>query len=130
MEKDLDKNTQFNYTIKQGVKPKTKPTAKTKEGKVKLRVREVLDVLPYCWYFMPVSKGYSRGGIPDFIGCVNGRMFAIETKSKYSSHKVTALQRYELDRIDGARGLALVINEDNVEDLERILTNECINGRL
>lgn len=124
----LDNTPDFNYNIAVGVKkPKTKLTAKTKEGKVKVRVREVLDGYEdKCWYFMPVTRGYSRSGVPDFIGCICGKMFGIETKSVHSSHKVTALQQMELGKIEQAGGIALVINEHNVETLKETL-DEYIN---
>jgi hypothetical protein len=128
--KEVDNTPSYNYTIGMGVKKKTTPTAKTKEGRVKQKVRAILDGYgELCWYFMPMTKGYSRGGIPDFIGCLNGRMFGIETKSIHSSHKLTALQAMELRNIEGSRGLALVINEDNIHTLKEILDG-CINGRL
>lgn len=131
MKKDLDNTPRYNYTISQGVKKtKTKVSAKTKEGKVKVKVREILDSYgERCWYFMPVTKGYSRSGIPDFICCLNGKMVGIETKSIYSSHRVTALQQMELGRIGDAGGLSLVINEENINELKGILDG-CFNGRL
>ena len=128
--KDVDNTPDYGYSIGEGVKKKVTPVAKTKEGKVKQQVRAILDAYgDKCWYFMPVSKGYSRGGIPDFIGCLNGRMFGIETKSVLSSHKLTALQAMELRKISDAKGIALVINEDNIHTLKGIL-DECFNGGL
>lgn len=53
----------------------------TPEGKIKNDVKYFLSSLPDCWYFMPVSMGYGRRGIPDFIGCWRGKFFAIETKA-------------------------------------------------
>ena len=129
-QKDVDNTHSYNYSIGEGVKKRSAPKAKTKEGRVKQQVRAILDAYgDKCWYFMPVSKGYSRGGIPDFIGCLNGKMFGIETKSVLSSHKVTALQQMELRRIGDANGIALVINEDNIDTLKEVLDG-CINGRL
>lgn len=126
--KDVDITQSYGYSIGKGVKKKATPTAKTKEGKVKQQVREILDGYgEKCWYFMPVARGYTRGGIPDFIGCLNGRMFGIETKSVLSSHKLTALQAMELRKIEDAKGIALVINEENIHTLKGILDG-CING--
>lgn len=126
--KSVENTLNYGYNIGEGVKKKVTPVAKTKEGKVKQQVREILDAYgEKCWYFMPVSKGYSRGGIPDFIGCLNGRMIGIETKSIHSSHKLTALQAMELRKISDAKGIALVINEDNLHTLKGILDG-CING--
>lgn len=105
--------------------PKQRKTrgAKTPEGKVKQRVKEILDELD-CYWFMPVTTGYSRGGVPDFIACVNGRFVGIETKSIHSSHTLTKLQEINLKQIETAGGVSLVINEQNVEDLSRLLKGE------
>jgi len=92
--------------------------ATTPEAKVKKRVKEILDKLE-AYYFMPATGGYGRSGIPDIIGCLNGLFFAIECKGKGGT--TTALQNRELARIGIAGGLALVINESNVEDLETLL---------
>lgn len=99
--------------------PKSKG-AKTPEGKVKQRVKKVLDELG-CYWFMPVTTGYSRSGVPDFIACVNGRFVGIETKSIHSSHTLTKLQERNIKQIEQSKGAAFVINEDNVEDLPIIL---------
>lgn len=127
--KTLDNTQQFDYNIVQGVKkPKAKLSAKTSEGKVKVHVREVLDTYgTQCWYFMPMTRGYSRSGVPDFVGCICGKMFSIETKSIHSSHKVTALQQLELGKIKTAGGLALVIDENNINTLRSVL-DEYINS--
>lgn len=91
-------------------------SSKTPEGKVKEQVRTLLERHD-AWFFMPSQSGFGRRGIPDFIVCYKGRFLAIETKSKYSSHKVTPLQKKELDAIKRAYGAALVVNEDNLSDI-------------
>lgn len=108
---------EFGYTVSTKKRKVTKPTSKTKEGKVKDRVRSFLRTLPNCWWYMPSQGAFAKAGVPDFIGCLSGRMFAIETKSIYSSHKVTALQAQQLQQIEEAGGIALVINENNVDKL-------------
>lgn len=102
-----------------GLKPRKRSTKKsgTPEGKVKDGVKAILNEIPHCWYYMPVSNGMGRAGIPDFIACVNGYFVAIETKSIKSSHGVTKLQEIELRNIKRANGQALVINEDNIGSL-------------
>lgn len=52
----------------------------TPESKVKKKVSKYLDTLPKCWYNMPVPSGYGRPML-DYIGCLDGRAFAIETKA-------------------------------------------------
>ncbi len=51
-----------------------------KEGDVKDNVKAVLkSVGDKCYWFMPSANGFGRAGIPDFIGWVDGREFAIAT---------------------------------------------------
>ena len=99
---------------------KSKKTSKTPEGKVKDKVREIFDNLGVYW-FMPVTGGYNRSGIPDFIACCNGFFIAVETKSKHTRHGVTALQEQNIKHIKDQGGIALVINEDNLDELEKVL---------
>ena len=90
----------------------------TPEGAVKAKVKIILKELQ-CYYFMPSANGYGRSGIPDFIGCLNGAFFAIETKAGKGT--TTALQDREIQRIKDAGGIALVINEENIDTLKRTL---------
>lgn len=99
---------------------------RTPEGKVKAKVKEILDELE-CYWFMPVTGGYSCSGVPDIIACVNGHFVGIETKSVHSSHGVTRLQELNLNRIKKNKGIALVITEDNVKDLQPLLEKLCQN---
>ena len=59
------------------------------------------------WFFMPVPSGFGEAGIPDFIGCYKGRMFAIETKA--AGKKPTRLQQMKLDAIAASGGEVFVI---------------------
>lgn len=95
----------------------------TPEGKVKAQVKAVLKKYR-VWYFMPVSAGYGKHGVPDFICCVhNGGMFgaflAIECKAE--GGKITALQAIQHIGITAAAGIVLVINEHNINTLEQHL---------
>lgn len=116
----VDSTPVSKYTTSIGVKQKrTRAKSKTPEGKVKDAVREILDNTEQCWYFMPVQNGMGQSGIPDFICCVRGKFLAVETKSKHTSRKLTALQAKQIDLINTASGTAVVVNEDNLSDFER-----------
>lgn len=95
--------------------------AKTPEGAVKARLRKHLDALG-IYYFMPAANGFGRAGIPDIIGCAAGQFVAFECKA--GKGKTTALQDRELQRIQGHKGWAFVINEDNVDNIEELLKME------
>ena len=92
--------------------------ARTPEGKVKDACTEVLREFG-AYYFFPVMGGYGKSGVPDIIACYRGRFIAIECKAGYN--KPTPLQEKELRAIEAARGVALVVREDTVEELVRIL---------
>ena len=91
---------------------------KTPEGKVKDEVRRVLKALN-IYYFMPATGGYGRSGVPDIVGCVNGRFVAIECKA--GLNQPTALQEREMENIKNAGGVAVVINEGSVRGLADLL---------
>lgn len=91
--------------------------AVTPEGKVKDSIKKIIDKYPSAWYFMPIPA-YHRG-IPDFIGVYRGIFFAIEAKA--GKGKLTALQRLVKTSISNTRGIYLVVNEENVADVDRML---------
>lgn len=92
--------------------------AMTPEAKVKKKVKEKLTDMGAYWA-MPVTGGYGASGIPDFMICHKGFFIGIETKS--GKKKPTTLQQHNLDRLSTAGGLALIINEDNVDRLEELI---------
>jgi hypothetical protein len=86
----------------------------TPEVKVKNKVKKILDSLS-CYHFSPLSGGYGRSGVPDIIACYKGRFVAIECKA--GKGKLTELQKYNIEQIQATGGLAIVINESNIEEL-------------
>jgi Holliday junction resolvase len=87
----------------------------TPEAKVKKKVKAILDELG-AYHFFPLMGGFGRAGVPDIIGCYEGCFFAIECKA--GSNKTTELQERELEKIRRAGGVAIVINEGNLEDVK------------
>jgi len=98
----------------------------TPEAAVKAKVKKILQ-LNKIYYFMPAANGYGRVGIPDFIACVDGFFLAVECKA--GKNKPTALQVMEIDAILKAGGVALVINEDNLSDLSKVIDGLRSNQR-
>jgi Holliday junction resolvase len=92
--------------------------AQTPEGAVKAKVRKML-ANHGIYYFMPPGMGLGRSGIPDIIGCKNGKFIAIECKA--GNGKATALQMRELNAIAKAGGLACLVNETCIDELEERL---------
>ena len=90
----------------------------TPEVKVKRKVTAQLKELG-CYYFFPATGGYGKSGVPDIVGCYNGRFFGIECKA--GKNKPTALQEKNLADIAKAVGIALVVNEENMNDINELL---------
>jgi hypothetical protein len=95
--------------------------AATPEAKVKAKIKAILKEHG-VYYAMPIGTGYGNVGVPDFLCCIHGVFVGIEAKS--GKNQPTALQCKNLEAIDGAGGIALVINEDNVTDLTNVIA-EC-----
>jgi len=92
--------------------------ASTPENKVKTRLKKTLDEMG-IWHFSPFQAGMGRAGIPDIIACYNGLFVAFECKA--NGNKPTALQQREIDAIRTAKGLAFVVDENNVQEIKELL---------
>ena len=90
----------------------------TPEAKVKKKVVQVLKEMG-AYYFYPVTGGYGRSGVPDIILCYKGNFVGIECKS--GTNKPTPLQEKNMKDIRAAGGVTLVVNEDNISSVSRIL---------
>jgi Holliday junction resolvase len=86
----------------------------TPEAKVKRKVTEQLRSIG-AYYFFPATGGYGKSGVPDIVGCYNGKFFGIECKA--GKNTPTALQQKNLDDIASVGGSAVVINEQNVKEV-------------
>ena len=93
----------------------------TPEAKVKASVVKLLKKYE-VYYFFPATHGFGRSGVPDIICCMNGIFVAIECKA--GKGKTTALQDRELKRIKENKGIAFVVNEENIHILEDYLRDE------
>ena len=84
------------------------------EKAVKAQVKKTLQDCPrLAWWFMPPANGYGRSGIPDFIGCVNGHMFAVETKS--GTNSLTANQLREVEALTQAGAKCWIVREMSLD---------------
>ena len=90
----------------------------TPESKVKQKVMKYLKEMD-TYHFYPVTGGYGKSGVPDIVGCYQGMFFGLECKA--GKNKPTPLQEKNLKDIRDAGGVALVINEENVDDVVRLI---------
>lgn len=92
----------------------------TPEGTVKRRVTALLREYN-AYYFSPATHGYGASGVPDIVACHKGFFFGIEVKADAKKNKPTKLQMDNLERIEKAGGVAVVIDADSVEHLRILL---------
>ena len=100
--------------------------AQTPEAKVKAKIKAILKTHG-VYYAMPIGTGLGNSGVPDFLCCVHGFFVAIEAKA--GKGKTTALQDKNIKQIIASGGLAIVVNEDNIEELEFLLKHVLRGGK-
>jgi hypothetical protein len=103
--------------------------AMTPEGRVKAAVKKWLQ-MKAAWFFLPVSNGMGKHGIPDVIACMPvtvtpemvgmtiGVFFAPECKALGRRSQVTDRQLQEIEGIRAAGGVAGVV--DAVSQLDEM----------
>lgn len=92
--------------------------AQTPEKKVKTQVTSILKTFG-AYYFYPITNGFGRSGVPDIVGSYKGKFFAIECKA--GKGKPTALQLKEMIAINDSGARAIVVNENNIHDVAKLL---------
>lgn len=60
------------------------------------------------WWYKPNAGAYGRAGIPDYIGCLAGKMFGIEAKA--NGNRLTKLQEVCVGQIREALGRVFIIH--------------------
>lgn len=96
----------------------------TPEAKVKKRITAVLKARG-LYFFYPATHGYGSSGVPDLVICCNGRFVGIEVKADAHKNPPTALQLDNLARIEASGGVAVVIDGNTIDNLEKILDTLC-----
>ena len=98
--------------------------AMTPEKKVKNKVVKILNDMG-CYHFYASTGGYGNSGVPDIVGSYYGKFFGIECKA--GKNKPTPLQLKNLQEIAESGGIAVVINETNIEHVSAYLTGKSPN---
>jgi len=99
--------------------------ARGPENKFKDELKRKLNNFPNQFHF--TKEALALRGIPDIVGCINGKFFVLEVKaSKYA--KRTALQTYILSKVDRSGGFGAFIYPENSEDiLQKLYAHCCLN---
>tara|TARA_R110000803_G_scaffold38467_4_gene83242 strand:+ start:11610 stop:11912 length:303 start_codon:yes stop_codon:yes gene_type:complete len=85
--------------------------ATTPEGKVKKKLKAMIESKQGVWSYPPQAGPFGSSGIPDRIACVRGRLIGIEAKAD-ETKKPTALQYKCMADIEAAGGKCFVVYDD------------------
>ena len=88
---------------------------KTFENKVKKMLKQ-----KGIWHFKVWGSMFQAAGVPDILGCCNGRLIALEIKDV--NGKASKLQIYVIEQIQACGGYARFVYPSDYEDLIKDLT--------
>lgn len=72
-----------------------------------------------AWILKTWSGGFQRSGIPDLLCCYKGKFIGIELKAE--NGRLSELQKYELDEIQKAGGIAMVLRPSDFDEFKELL---------
>jgi hypothetical protein len=88
-----------------------------KEARLRSNIVKRLNAYSGFW-FVTHADQYGTGGLPDIIGCYNGRFVGLEVKLPGKEHTLTQRQSHVLAKITAAGGIgAMVTTVDQAMDL-------------
>lgn len=88
------------------------------ENKIKKYLKSV-----GAWHVKFFANSFTQRGIPDILGCYNGRFFAIEVKGG-SNYGLTDLQRHNLHLINDAGGIGMCVYPSGFEQMKGIFERD------
>lgn len=80
------------------------------------RVRKYLDSIG-AWHIKVWGNAFQRSGVPDIIGCIKGKFFALEIKAE-KGHP-SELQLYEIRKIKESGGYARLLYPKEFESFKK-----------
>ena len=80
------------------------------------RVRKYLDSIG-AWHIKVWGNAFQRSGVPDIIGCIRGKFFALEIKAEKG--RPSELQLYEIRKIKESGGYARVLYPKEFESFKK-----------
>ena len=80
-----------------------------KEADLVRKIKRALEERFQGSYWLKIPGTRYLAGVPDLIGCVEGRFVALEVKRPDTSYGVTERQEANIKRIRDAEGIAAVV---------------------
>lgn len=80
------------------------------ESRLQARIKKaLLREFPGSVFYKMHGSEFMESGIPDLLGCVEGRFIALEVKHPDTGHGVTPIQQAQLDRLAEAGATVAVV---------------------
>lgn len=76
-----------------------------REKTIENQIKKWLEQQGY-WWMKVHGDVFQKSGVPDILACVNGKFVGIEVKR--SGGRLSELQKYNIDKIRAAGGVAFV----------------------
>lgn len=86
-----------------------------RENKIQASIVKFLRKQKDCWVY-PTCDRFTVG-VPDVLGCLKGRFFALEVKKP--TGRLSKIQAYQLKKVRDAGGIAARV--DSLEDAKKVL---------
>lgn len=86
-----------------------------RENKIQASIVKFLRKQKGCWVY-PTCDRFTVG-VPDVLGCLKGRFFALEVKKP--TGRLSKIQSYQLKKVRDAGGIAARV--DSLEDAKKVL---------
>lgn len=98
------------------------------ETKVVNNIRAFLTKeYPGCFHYKVNGNGFQKKGLPDIIGCINGRFIGLEVKDPANTkYGATELQLHRIEEIKKAGGIAGVVT--TIEEVKELLDSEIVQA--
>ena len=72
-----------------------------------------------AWFVKYFGCAFTKSGVPDLLCCVKGKFVAIEVKAE--NGRLSELQKYNLEEIRKAGGIALAVKPSDFENLKQAI---------
>lgn len=72
-----------------------------------------------CWVLKTWSNGIQREGVPDLLICCNGFFIGVELKNE--TGRPSALQLWNIEKINNAGGFAFTLYPDQFEEFKKFV---------
>lgn len=93
---------------------------------VRKMAKRIAEKYPEAFTYKTHGNSFQSAGIPDIVGCINGRFIGVEVKLPGKEKSLTKLQQHTINLINIAGGIAFMSSDVDftMNELERRLSGK------